>query len=82
MDTVNRYVSAASTALWGENTESQSVAHGDEPMSGVQGKGVANDPYDAGNREGETSQFLAIAQPSHEVRLTYTYCRTTRCTQI
>lgn len=70
MDTVNRYVSAASTALWGENTESQSVAHGDEPMSGVQGKGLANDPYDAGNREGEP-QNLVIAQPSY-VRLTYT----------
>lgn len=71
MDTVHRYVSAASTALWGENTESQNVAHGDEPMSGVQGKGVANDPYDAGNREGKSNN-LAIAQPSHEVRLIYT----------
>ncbi|KAJ6102686.1 hypothetical protein N7486_005113 [Penicillium sp. IBT 16267x] len=51
MDTVNRYVSAASTALWGENTESQNIPHGNEPMSGVQGKGVADDPYDAGNRD-------------------------------
>ncbi|KAJ5656295.1 hypothetical protein N7507_008245 [Penicillium longicatenatum] len=51
MDTVNRYVTAASTALWGENQESQDVAHGDEPVSGVQGKGVVNDPYDAGNRD-------------------------------
>jgi hypothetical protein len=53
MDTVNRYVTAASTALWGENQESQDVAHGDEPVSGVQGKGVVNDPYDAGNRDGK-----------------------------
>ncbi|KAJ6005958.1 hypothetical protein N7451_003902 [Penicillium sp. IBT 35674x] len=53
MDTVNRYVSAASTALWGENTEpkNENVAHGDEPVSGVQGKGLVNDPYDAGNRD-------------------------------
>ncbi|KAJ5653939.1 hypothetical protein N7490_000942 [Penicillium lividum] len=51
-DTVNRVVSAASTALWGEgNQESQSLAHGDEPMSGVQGKGSAEDPYDGGNRD-------------------------------
>ncbi|KAJ5546377.1 Solid-state culture expressed protein (Aos23) [Penicillium frequentans] len=53
MDTINQYVSAASTALWGENAESknENVAHGDEPISGVQGKGMASDPYDAGNRD-------------------------------
>ncbi|KAJ5745987.1 hypothetical protein N7520_011169 [Penicillium odoratum] len=51
-DTVNRVVNAASTALWGEgNQESQNIAHGDEPMSGVQGKGSAEDPYDGGNRD-------------------------------
>ncbi|PYI08984.1 hypothetical protein BO78DRAFT_267118, partial [Aspergillus sclerotiicarbonarius CBS 121057] len=25
--------------------------HGDEPLSGIQGKGTATDPYDAGNRD-------------------------------
>ncbi|KAJ5152282.1 hypothetical protein N7492_010577 [Penicillium capsulatum] len=54
MDTVNKVVTAASTAIWGENDPraQQSVQqHGEEPLSGVQGKGVTNDPYDAGNRE-------------------------------
>lgn len=56
MDTVNKVVTAASTAIWGEDgSQSQQSAqqHGDEPLSGVQGKGVANDPYDAGNRDGK-----------------------------
>ncbi|KAJ6037019.1 hypothetical protein N7540_001298 [Penicillium herquei] len=52
MDTVNRVVNAASTALWGEDyTHTKDIPHGDEPISGVQGKGLADDPYDAGNRE-------------------------------
>lgn len=56
MDAINKVVNAASTAVWGENgsqPQQQSFQpHGDEPLSGVQGKGAANDPYDAGNREG------------------------------
>lgn len=54
MDAVNKVVTAASTALWGENgSQSQQAVqqHGDEPLSGVQGKGAASDPYDAGNRD-------------------------------
>ncbi|KAJ5719372.1 hypothetical protein N7493_007827 [Penicillium malachiteum] len=52
MEAVNRVVNAASTAIWGEDyTHPKDLPHGDEPVSGVQGKGLANDPYDAGNRE-------------------------------
>ncbi|KAJ5690162.1 hypothetical protein N7462_004554 [Penicillium macrosclerotiorum] len=57
MEAVNKVVHAASTAIWGEqDTNSnqpneQNVPYGEEPISGVQGKGLANDPYDAGNRE-------------------------------
>ncbi|KAJ5713228.1 uncharacterized protein N7483_010409 [Penicillium malachiteum] len=52
MEAVNRVVNAASSALWGEDyTHPKDIPHGDEPISGVQGKGLANDPYDAGNRE-------------------------------
>ena len=60
MDTVSKVVSAASGALWGEKNpqeEQSSVPHGEEPISGVQGKGVATDPYDAGNREGKIDQL-------------------------
>ncbi|CAI7675349.1 unnamed protein product [Penicillium manginii] len=52
METVTKVVHAASTAIWGEGNDSQSTQqHGEEPISGVQGKGAANDPYDAGNRD-------------------------------
>ncbi|KAJ5312559.1 hypothetical protein PENANT_c007G04109 [Penicillium antarcticum] len=54
METVNKYVSAASNAIWGEDSSSSNphnLQHGEEPISGVQGKGGATDPYDAGNRE-------------------------------
>ncbi|KAJ5587416.1 Solid-state culture expressed protein (Aos23) [Penicillium hispanicum] len=54
MDAVNKVVNAASTALWGENStrpEQSYEPHGEEPISGVQGKGAATDPYDAGNRK-------------------------------
>lgn len=56
MDIVNKAVNAASTTFWGENNphaEQSSVPHGEEPISGVQGKGATTDPYDAGNREGK-----------------------------
>lgn len=60
METINNVVQKATTAIWGEDDTShqlQSVeTHGDEPMSGVQGKGAVNDPFDAGNREGELSE--------------------------
>ncbi|CAI7673429.1 unnamed protein product [Penicillium palitans] len=51
METVNKYVNAASTVIWGEGTSPQAQQHGEEPISGVQGKGRATDPYDAGNRD-------------------------------
>ena len=53
METVNKYVTAASTVIWGENDSPQSQQHGEEPMSGVQGEGRATDPYDGGNRDGK-----------------------------
>ncbi|OQE94447.1 hypothetical protein PENNAL_c0004G06198 [Penicillium nalgiovense] len=51
METVNRYVSAASNVIWGENGSPHAQQHGEEPVSGVQGKGQATDPYDGGNRD-------------------------------
>lgn len=57
METVNKYVTAASTAIWGQNGDPNATQitqqHGEEPLSGVQGKGDTTDPYDAGNREGK-----------------------------
>ncbi|KAJ5367520.1 Solid-state culture expressed protein (Aos23) [Penicillium brevicompactum] len=55
METVNKYVTAASTAIWGQNGEPNATQitqqHGEEPLSGVQGRGDTTDPYDAGNRD-------------------------------
>ncbi|KAJ5508667.1 hypothetical protein N7527_010810 [Penicillium freii] len=51
METVNKYVNAASTVIWGDNNSPQTQQHGEEPISGVQGRGRATDPYDAGNRD-------------------------------
>ncbi|PWY67182.1 hypothetical protein BO70DRAFT_433003 [Aspergillus heteromorphus CBS 117.55] len=56
MDTLNRTFNNASNAMWSDlhsNRTPDQLAepHGDEPLSGIQGKGTATDPYDAGNRE-------------------------------
>lgn len=54
MEAVNKVITTASHAIWGDNdAQSQQAQQShDEPISGVQGKGSANDPYDAGNRDG------------------------------
>jgi hypothetical protein len=52
METVNNLASQASKLIWGEqNTtqENQNETAGKEPISGEQGKGTVNDPYDQGN---------------------------------
>ncbi|KAJ5561165.1 hypothetical protein N7535_009362 [Penicillium sp. DV-2018c] len=54
METVNKYVNAASNAVWGENSpEAQKSAtnYNEEPISGVQGTGRPTDPYDGGNQQ-------------------------------
>ncbi|KAJ5832586.1 hypothetical protein N7474_000897 [Penicillium riverlandense] len=68
METISNVVHKASTAIWGEDNSShqeQSVEpHGDEPMSGVQGKGAVNDPFDAGNREDQSDNADSIDEPT------------------
>ncbi|RAK99471.1 uncharacterized protein BO80DRAFT_456495 [Aspergillus ibericus CBS 121593] len=57
METLNNTFTNASNSLWGEVHPTQTpdnplaAQHGDEPLSGIQGKGTATDPYDAGNRD-------------------------------
>ncbi|PYI28426.1 hypothetical protein BP00DRAFT_449343 [Aspergillus indologenus CBS 114.80] len=54
METLNRIFNSATTALWNEfqpGEQQQRQPHGDEPLSGIQGKGTATDPYDGGNRD-------------------------------
>lgn len=61
MEAVNKVITTASNAIWGEsNTQAENAAaqQHDEPISGVQGRGAAGDPYDAGNREGKSSSSV------------------------
>lgn len=68
METVNKYVTAASTAIWGQNGEPNATQitqqHGEEPLSGVQGRGDTTDPYDAGNRDGKCTKDISRVQKS------------------
>jgi hypothetical protein len=55
------------TTTLSQKTESIVAArHGDEPVSGVQGRGTVSDPYDAGNRDGESSIYLEMTSRSQE----------------
>lgn len=74
MEAVNKVVHAASTAIWGENDPNANQStqpHGEEPISGVQGKGAINDPYDAGNREGKWNDSLIFCVLIHLRRVLY-----------
>ncbi|KAF7161479.1 hypothetical protein CNMCM5623_007050 [Aspergillus felis] len=56
MESVQKAVRDAADGLrnlaFGPQEVTESTAqHGDEPVSGVQGRGTATDPYDAGNRD-------------------------------
>ncbi|KAL2700715.1 hypothetical protein AAEP93_007534 [Penicillium crustosum] len=69
METVNKYVNAASTMIWGEDNSPQAQQHGEEPISGVQGRGRATDPYDAGNRDEQPGAIKSNANtaPQHPI---------------
>lgn len=67
METVNKYVNAASTVIWGENSSPQAQQHGEEPLSGVQGQGSATDPYDGGNRDGKYNISICLYKPNFTV---------------
>ncbi|KAJ5893440.1 hypothetical protein N7495_005131 [Penicillium taxi] len=69
METVNNVIQAASTAIWGENstnTGKPTESFSEEPISGVQGKGIPSDPYDAGNRDEQLNAPASIANTAHQ----------------
>ena len=51
MEAINNAAAAASRAIWGEqpSTTQTNETSGTEPISGVQGKGDLNEPFDKGN---------------------------------
>ncbi|RAL14637.1 uncharacterized protein BO97DRAFT_404166 [Aspergillus homomorphus CBS 101889] len=72
METLNRTFNNATNALLNEfqtGEQQQVQPHGEEPMSGIQGKGTATDPYDGGNRDDQpgaphtTSNTAVIPEP-------------------
>ncbi|PSN66175.1 hypothetical protein BS50DRAFT_635326 [Corynespora cassiicola Philippines] len=55
METISNITSAASKAIWGEQKATGNETAGQEPISGQQGKGTVNDPFDKGNSENPTT---------------------------
>jgi hypothetical protein len=58
METVNNVVNAASKAIWGEQNPQTATGNetaGQEPVSGMQGKGSADSPFDQGNASEPTT---------------------------
>lgn len=53
METISNVVSSVSgtvtKAIYGEQPTTSNETAGSEPVSGLQGKGTATDPYDQGN---------------------------------
>ena len=52
METISNVVNTATKAIWGEqatNTTTANETGGNEPVSGLQGKGTVDEPYDQGN---------------------------------
>jgi hypothetical protein len=55
-----------SKVIWGEQTTTQNnETAGEEPISGQQGKGTVNEPYDQGNAGKFSETPTAYACPSH-----------------
>ena len=50
-------IKAVDAGEWSLVPQSHNIPHGEEPLSGVTGKGTGTDPYDAGNRDGMFSRF-------------------------
>jgi hypothetical protein len=53
METLNKAKDAATKAIWGDKAQDSSD-HGSEPLSGQQGRGTVEEPYDSGNRDGKS----------------------------
>lgn len=71
MESVNKVISTASHAIWGDNDAQSQQAQSqqaqqshEEPISGVQGKGFASDPFDAGNRDGKFTFNTSCSSPA------------------
>jgi len=73
MDSVNKAMNTASHVIWGDNNDQSQRAEQshEEPLSGVQGKGIISDPYDAGNRDGKSTSIPSSPSPSPAISISY-----------
>lgn len=55
METLSNAASSASKMIWGDKTGGAITESGQEPISGEQGKGTVEEPFDRGNEETPTS---------------------------
>ena len=49
METLSNAANSASKMIWGDKTGDDTIESGQEPISGEQGKGTVEEPFDRGN---------------------------------
>jgi len=49
METLSNAANSASKMIWGDKTGDATTESGQEPISGEQGKGTVEEPFDRGN---------------------------------
>jgi hypothetical protein len=49
METLSNAANSASKMIWGDKTGDATAESGQEPISGEQGKGTVEEPFDRGN---------------------------------
>lgn len=66
METLSNAANSASKMIWGDKTGDATTESGQEPISGEQGKGTVEEPFDRGNEENPTSNPTSnpITNPS------------------
>lgn len=59
METLINAANSASKMIWGDKTGDDTIESGQEPISGEQGKGTVEEPFDRGNEESPTSNPIS-----------------------
>jgi len=64
METLSNAANSASKMIWGDKTGDATAESGQEPISGEQGKGTVEEPFDRGNEENPTSNPTSSMDPT------------------
>lgn len=64
METLSNAANSASKMIWGGKTGDATTESGQEPISGEQGKGTVEEPFDRGNEENPTSNATSSTDPT------------------